>query len=165
MKQSVIGTIFSPNKDQILTIKRRDVPVWVLPGGGIDEGEDPEMAIIRETFEETGLHVRIKRKVCVYVPINKLGTTTHHFECEAIDGNPTTGSETADIGYFPLKKLPQPFFYIHKDMVLDALNEENQEAEKQLSQVTYPALVRFFFKHPILLIRFLLSQWGFPINS
>ena len=29
--------------------------LWVLPGGGIDPGEDPETAALRELWEETGL--------------------------------------------------------------------------------------------------------------
>jgi 8-oxo-dGTP diphosphatase len=32
---------------------------WTLPGGGIDFGEHPETAAIRELFEETGLRGRI----------------------------------------------------------------------------------------------------------
>ena len=31
---------------------------WTLPGGGIDFGESPEAAMVREVFEETGLSVR-----------------------------------------------------------------------------------------------------------
>ncbi len=27
---------------------------WTLPGGGVDHGEDPKDAVVRETFEETG---------------------------------------------------------------------------------------------------------------
>ncbi len=30
---------------------------WTLPGGGVNRGEDPEHAAIREAFEETGLKV------------------------------------------------------------------------------------------------------------
>ncbi len=32
--------------------------LWTLPGGGIDFGEDPEYAMVREVHEETGLIVR-----------------------------------------------------------------------------------------------------------
>ena len=34
---------------------------WALPGGGIDPGESPSQAVLREVFEETGQHVRIVR--------------------------------------------------------------------------------------------------------
>lgn len=30
---------------------------WTLPGGGLDEGEDPRTGLIREVWEETGQHV------------------------------------------------------------------------------------------------------------
>ena len=31
---------------------------WLIPGGGIEEGETPEECVIREVEEETGLIVR-----------------------------------------------------------------------------------------------------------
>ena len=31
--------------------------VWTLPGGGLDHGEHPDDAVVRETFEETGLEL------------------------------------------------------------------------------------------------------------
>ncbi|MEK4520417.1 NUDIX domain-containing protein [Psychrobacillus sp. FSL W7-1457] len=34
---------------------------YVFPGGGIEDGETPEEAAIRETYEELGVHVRIQR--------------------------------------------------------------------------------------------------------
>jgi 8-oxo-dGTP pyrophosphatase MutT (NUDIX family) len=30
---------------------------WTLPGGGIDHGEDPREALVREVYEETGLRI------------------------------------------------------------------------------------------------------------
>jgi 8-oxo-dGTP pyrophosphatase MutT (NUDIX family) len=42
--ESVACILF--NNSKILLIKRRDIPVWVLPGGGIDQGESPETAAV-----------------------------------------------------------------------------------------------------------------------
>jgi 8-oxo-dGTP diphosphatase len=41
--------------DQILTLKVDGE--FHLPGGGIDEGEDPEAAVIRESLEEAGCQI------------------------------------------------------------------------------------------------------------
>jgi 8-oxo-dGTP diphosphatase len=36
-----------------------EVEMWTLPGGGIDFGEHPDAAVVREVYEETGLHCRL----------------------------------------------------------------------------------------------------------
>lgn len=35
--------------------------IWTLPGGGIDPGESPSDAVIREVFEESGQHITLDR--------------------------------------------------------------------------------------------------------
>lgn len=40
--------------------------LWTLPGGGIDHGEDPRLAVIREIHEETGLEATVGETARVY---------------------------------------------------------------------------------------------------
>ncbi|SES30373.1 NUDIX domain-containing protein [Psychrobacillus sp. OK032] len=61
---------------------------YVFPGGGIEEGETPEEAAIRETHEELGVLVRIQRtfKVLEY------NGRQHFFFADIIGGKFGTGT-------------------------------------------------------------------------
>src|SRR5512144_1331284 len=51
--------------DKVALIERHRAGLhyFVFPGGGVDEGEAPEQAAIREAMEELGIEVAIKQKV------------------------------------------------------------------------------------------------------
>ena len=51
------------NKVALIERYRAGLHYFVFPGGGMDEGESPEQAAIREAMEELGVQVAIKQKV------------------------------------------------------------------------------------------------------
>ncbi len=160
--QSVSGVLFSADRSHVLLILRRDVPVWVLPGGGVDPNEEPERAIVREILEETGFHVKMSRLVGVYSPINRLARFTHLYECQILAGQPTPSSETKAVRFFPMNDLPPmppPFL----EWIQDA-HTVQPTLYKQLKSVNYWNLFKNFILHPYLAARFLLSRMGLPLN-
>ncbi|MBA3238396.1 MAG: NUDIX hydrolase [Parachlamydiaceae bacterium] len=165
MKKSAIAIIFNDTKTELLLIKRRDVPVWVLPGGGIEDNEDPSDGAEREALEETGLTVKIERQVADYQPLNRLAAQTYTFECSVLGGNLAKGAETRNIQFFPLNQLPSSFFFVHQEWVNDALRNESFLISRKLDYVTYSRLILYFMKHPVHVIRALFARLGLPLNS
>src|SRR5258705_7061772 len=51
------------NKVALIERHRAGLHYFVFPGGGMDEGESPEQAAIREAMEELGIEVAIRQKV------------------------------------------------------------------------------------------------------
>ena len=165
IKPSIIAVAFSKDRKEVLLIKRRDVPVWVLPGGGIEKDETIEQALIREFQEETGYKVLIKRLVGKYTPINKLAKYTYLFECEILSGESTTGTETKDIKFFKIDNLPKFLPPPYDEWILDAHKNYPKIIEKRLYRVNYLSLFKNLILHPLLVVRFLLTRIGIYINT
>src|SRR4029453_8797043 len=49
---------------------------WFLPGGGVDHGEHPVQAVIREVAEETGLQVTVTGLDRVITDVERLPDST-----------------------------------------------------------------------------------------
>jgi len=62
---------------------------FAFPGGGIDEGENPQQTAVREAEEELGIRVEIKQKA-VEVLFN--GYTQHYFLVKKLSGEFGTGT-------------------------------------------------------------------------
>lgn len=164
-KTSVAAIVFNQDKTKVLLLKRCDVPVWALPGGGVEKNETQEVAVKREVFEETGLAVSIKRLIAVYSPINRLAYPTYVFECVVENGRLSIGTETREVNFFSVCELPCPFFFVHRDWLIDAQKNISQTIHKPLSQVTYCALAKYLLKHPWQVLRLFMSRIGLPYNS
>ncbi|MES2438791.1 MAG: NUDIX domain-containing protein [Verrucomicrobiota bacterium] len=51
---------------------------WTLPGGGLDFGESPEQAVVREVEEETGLRVEVRSIAAIDSIHDTSGTEDFH---------------------------------------------------------------------------------------
>lgn len=53
----VTASAFIVSERGVILHKHKKLGIWVQPGGHIDAGETPEVAVVREAQEETGLSV------------------------------------------------------------------------------------------------------------
>ena len=69
-RQRVAAYAVIVRDDQILLSRLSSVvtteELWTLPGGGLDHGEDPRDAVVREVHEETGLDAQVSDTARVY---------------------------------------------------------------------------------------------------
>lgn len=157
MKPCALGLILSPDRKKILLIKRSDLPIWVMPGGGIDEGEDPKEAASREVQEEAGIEVVMDRLVSVYEPKNKLSSKTYIFEGTS-NSMPIPGDEARDAGYFPLEKLPKDLFILHQIWIDRIVKQPNVIHTGSITEITFKRVMRFFIRRPHVLLIYLWNR-------
>lgn len=111
------------HEGKILLTQREDFETWILPSGGVEDGESLAQAAIRETKEETGLDVELTRLVGVY---SRLGSwSTGHmvlFAATPVGGElKCQAGETVALEWFAFDELPEPLSLGHKRRIQDAI--------------------------------------------
>ncbi len=105
---------------RVLFCHRRDCDFWNLPGGGVESGEAPWQAVVREVREETGPAVEVVRLAGLYSWI-AIDEVIYSFVCRVIGGELLTHTdETDDARYFALDNLPTNIFLEHAARARDA---------------------------------------------
>jgi 8-oxo-dGTP pyrophosphatase MutT (NUDIX family)/biotin operon repressor len=82
---------------------------WELPGGIVDEGEDPSQTALREVEEETGWRPKSLERVVTYQPMVGMVDAPHEIfvghGAEKV-GEPTDPEEAGHIEWVPLADVP-----------------------------------------------------------
>ncbi|KUF19065.1 NUDIX hydrolase [Streptomyces silvensis] len=82
---------------------------WELPGGIVDEGEDPRQAALREVEEETGWRPDALQHVVTYQPMVGMVDSPHEIfvgrGAERV-GDPTDVEEAGHVAWVPLSEVP-----------------------------------------------------------
>lgn len=105
----------------IVLIRRNNPPPgWALPGGFVEYGESLESAALRESFEETGLRVRLVEQFHTYSNPNRdprRHTISTVFIATA-HGVPRGGDDAAEAAVFTGDNLPTLAFD-HQEIIDD----------------------------------------------
>ncbi|WP_129844108.1 NUDIX hydrolase [Streptomyces sp. RFCAC02] len=118
---SVAGVIID-DQGRALLIQRWDNGHWEPPGGVLEPGETIPDALAREVLEETGIKIAQPATLTgVYKNMNAL-IIALVFRCEAMDGTPTTGSETRALRWVTRKEVADLADEAYAVRVLDAMN-------------------------------------------
>jgi 8-oxo-dGTP diphosphatase len=109
----------------VVLIKRKNPPFqgsYALPGGFVEIGESTEEAVIRESWEETGLQIALVGLVGVYSDPDRdpRGHVVSVCYFSRGTGQLVSGSDAKSAEVFPLEDLPKLAFDHHK-MIRDAL--------------------------------------------
>lgn len=120
----VFAFIFE-GKNKILLCHRRDYDLWNLPGGRLEEGESPWEGVIRETKEETGFDVIVKRLSGIYYKPEQ-NEIVFCFICEIVGGNIQVNDEADTIEYFLMDAIPKNTIPKHIERIKDILDNPEQ---------------------------------------
>lgn len=159
LQDAALALPFTADKQEILLVKRRDVPVWVLPGGGIESGETPEEAAIRETLEESGCHVKIERKVSELTPPTRMIGKAHLFECRVTGGTPQPTDESSETRFFPVNELPKRFFALHRFWLEEAMSDSKETIKRPMHELFSWWFAWKLIKDPVLGLYWLRSRF------
>ena len=112
------GIIIKDGKILLMHRRKNGQEYFVLPGGGIEDGETPKEAVHREVFEETGLKILKVNSEFSFLDVN--GKKCHVFYLEIEEGKPTLIGEEKEINneldwynpeWFDISIIKQPNVY------------------------------------------------------
>ncbi len=139
--------LIGENKVALIERHRAGLDYFVFPGGGVDEGESPEQAAIREAMEELGIEVALKQKVAEV----QLGRRSRqiYFLAEQIGGEFGTGMGEEFTDSDPAN--PQQGIYIPIWMRIDELPQHTNVYPVEVSRLVVRSVKEGWLPGPIVI--------------
>lgn len=116
------------HEGKVLLMRRSDNRLWVMPGGQMEVGESPAEAVVRETFEETGIRCVPRALSGIYDSrfwdvgvVQQVYKFT--FLCEPVSEiaeEHSHANETLEIGWFDENNFPHDLYKGHVKRIKDA---------------------------------------------
>ena len=128
------------HEGKILLTQRDDLETWILPSGGVEDGESIAQAAIRETKEETGLDVELTRLVGVYSRLSNMPPVyAVLFTAKPIGGEiKCQAGETIAVEWYNFNEISSPLSAGHKRRIEDAIS--GVSGVSVLQEFTIPAI-------------------------
>ncbi|MBI5033632.1 MAG: NUDIX domain-containing protein [Chloroflexi bacterium] len=149
-RRGAMAVVLSEDRQQVLLLRREIFILWDLPGGGIDQGEEPAHAAVRECREETGYIIELDGAVGEYLHQSVYGLgdqLTYAFRGHVVGGKARgLGLETMGLAWYPIDRLPRGLEPLHRQIIADALENSSSIIERRIDFARwklYPARVVF----------------------
>jgi ADP-ribose pyrophosphatase YjhB (NUDIX family) len=97
---------------RLLLLQRTHTPFelcWNLPAGYAESNESPHQTVVREVYEETGLHVEVERLTDVYFFADdpRGNGILIVYKCRCVGGELTATAEAANPTFFAASDIPR----------------------------------------------------------
>jgi ADP-ribose pyrophosphatase YjhB (NUDIX family) len=129
------GYIVNKEKTKMLMMWHNKLGKWACPGGHVEPNETPDQCAIRETYEETGVHVKL------------IDVTNHDLGTENIATNAQLPTPYAVIYELIPETKKEGAAHIHVDFIYVA---EADETAPIVAQVAETESVKWFTRDEIM---------------
>jgi 8-oxo-dGTP diphosphatase len=118
---SVAGIVVNA-AGQVLVIRRADNGHWEPPGGVLELGESFEQGVIREVYEETGVHVTVDRLTGVYKNMNR-GVVALVFRCTPTSETARPSDEAVSVRWLDRERIIELMDPAYAVRITDAFHD------------------------------------------